>query len=127
MSEPERRQVRVRRSPRIGVFLGIGAVVGALVAIVAGDVAPPDPTVPTSQAIGYLLLIFAPLGAIVGGAIALVVDRITERGARTVEAERLLPPPRVEDPTDAPLGPVADGAAGDVAEPAPEADRTDRG
>jgi hypothetical protein len=89
MSEPQRRQVRVRRSPKIGVFLGIGAVAGALVALIAGTVAPQDSTTPREQAIGYLLLILAPLGAILAGAVALVLDRIADRRARTVEAERI--------------------------------------
>jgi hypothetical protein len=99
MSEPQRRQVRVRRSPRIGVFLLIGAVLGALVAIVAVNVTPPDATVPKVQAIGFLILLLAPVGAAVTGLIALGFDRIAERGARIVEAERIVPPaPVVVDP-----------------------------
>ena len=87
MSEPQRRQVRVRRAPKIGVFLLIGAVLGALVAIVAVNVTPPDPTVPKIQAIGFLVLLLAPVGALVVGVLALVLDRIAERRARTVEVE----------------------------------------
>lgn len=116
MSDPERRQVRVRRSPKIGVFLGIGAVVGALVAIVAGNVTPQDSTTPREQAIGYLLLLIAPLGAIIGGAIALVLDRVAERRAKTVDAERIVPErPPEERPVEA-----------EVEEPVAEPDPTDR-
>lgn len=87
----ERRQVRVRRSPKIGVFLGIGAVVGALVAIVAVNVTPVDPTVSTIQAIGFLILLLAPVGALIGGGVALIIDGISERTAKTVEADRIAP------------------------------------
>jgi hypothetical protein len=89
MSDPQRRQVRVRRSPKIGVFLGIGAVIGALVAIVAVNVTPPDATVPKLQAIGFLILLLAPVGALITGVVALVIDGFAERRARTVEMERI--------------------------------------
>lgn len=92
----DRRQVRVRRSPKIGVFLAIGAVLGALVAIVAVNVTPPDAFVPAPQAIGFLALLLAPLGALLGGVVALVFDAVSERRARTVDAERIVPPPPPE-------------------------------
>jgi multisubunit Na+/H+ antiporter MnhG subunit len=87
MSDPLRRQVRVRRAPKVGVFLLIGAVLGALVAIVAVNVTPPDATVPRIQTIGFLILLLAPVGALLLGVVALVLDRIAERRARTVEVE----------------------------------------
>jgi hypothetical protein len=87
MSDPQRRQVRVRRAPKVGVFLLIGAVLGALVAVVAVNVTPPDATVPKIQAIGFLVLLLAPIGALVVGVFALVLDRVAERRARTVEVE----------------------------------------
>lgn len=110
MSEPQRRQVRVRRSPKIGVFLLLGAAVGALVAIVAVNVTPPDATIPAPQAIGFLILLLAPVGAAVFGAFALVLDRIAERRSRIVEAERIsgteVDPARIDEaPVDPePLG-----------------------
>lgn len=119
MSEPQRRQVRVRRSPKFGVFLGIGAIVGAVVAIVIGTVAPQDSTTPREQAVGYLVLLLAPLGAILGGAVALVLDRIADRRARTVDAERIVPLQPVGDP------PAAEVAA-PVAETAAEPEQPDR-
>ena len=91
MSEPQRRQVRVRRSPRIGVFLLVGAVAGALVAVIAVNLAPADPATPTSQAIGFLLVLFAPLGAAAFGAFALLLDRVAERRSKIVDAERTAP------------------------------------
>lgn len=91
MSDPQRRRVRVRRSPKISVFLLIGAVAGALVAIVAVNVTPPDPTTPTIQTVAFLAALLAPVGALIAGAVALVLDRIAERRAKIVEAERLGP------------------------------------
>jgi hypothetical protein len=89
MTDPQRREVRVRRSPKIGVFLIAGVVLGALVALIAGNVAPTDPTTPKTQVIGYLLVVLAPVGALLGGVVALLLDRISERSARTVQAERV--------------------------------------
>ena len=129
MSEPQRRSVRVRRAPKVGVFLLIGAVLGALVAIVAVNVTPPDETVPKIQAIGFLILLLAPVGALVVGVFALVLDRIAERRARTVEIE-LVESGRAEAmdvrPEDAVPGeerPVEDRP---IEVEATEQDRTDR-
>lgn len=88
MSDPERRSVRVRRSPRIGVFLGLGAAVGAVAAVIAVASVPADPRLPTPQALGYLILLLAPAGALVAGAVALLIEARAVRRAHTVEAER---------------------------------------
>lgn len=96
MSDPDRRSVRVRRSPRIGVFLGLGAALGALVALIAVASTPTDPQLPTPQALGFLILVLAPVGALVGGAVALVLDARASRRSRTLEAERV----RGEDPRE---------------------------
>ena len=91
MSEPQRRQVRVRRSPKVGVFLLIGAVVGVLAAIVVVNVGPESGD-PTAQAIGFLAVLLGAVGALLGGLVALVLDAASERRARTVDAERTAPP-----------------------------------
>lgn len=81
------RQVRVRRSPRVGVFLALGAALGAVVALVAVAVSPVDPEVPTPQALGFLILLLAPVGALVLGGVAVLIDRAGERRAKVVDAE----------------------------------------
>ena len=86
-SSTQHRQVRVRRSPRIGVFLALGAALGALVALVFLGITPVDPQVSTPQALGFLVSLLAPLGALVGGAVAIVIDRVGERRSRVVQAE----------------------------------------
>jgi hypothetical protein len=115
MSEPQRRQVRVRRSPKIGVFLLVGAVVGALIAVVAGNVTPPDATIPAPQAIGFLVLLLAPVGAAVSGAIALLIDRSAERRSKIVDAERTTPATRAVDQR----AEVAEDGGIEVTDPAP--------
>ena len=117
MSDPQRRQVRVRRSPKVTVFLGIGAALGALVAVVAVNVTPADATTPRIQAIGFLVLLLAPVGALVGGTIALVIDGVLERRAKTVDAERLpSAPPVAEEAPPAEEG-APDAVAPDVLDP----------
>ena len=88
MSGPELRTVRVRRRPRLGVFLTLGAVVGALAAVVAALSAPPDPSFPVPQALGFLLLVFTPVGAGLGALVSFVLDALGGRTARTAQAER---------------------------------------
>jgi membrane associated rhomboid family serine protease len=88
MSGPERREVRVRRSPRLGVFLLAGAVVGVLVAAVAAVVLPAGGTYTTGQVLGFLAVIFAAIGALLGGLVAVAVDALSSRRARVLQAER---------------------------------------
>lgn len=97
MSDPQHHDVRVRRSPRVGVFLALGAILGALAAVVAVGVSPPDPLVPAPQALGFLVLLLAPLGALVLGGVAVAIDRAGERRARVVRAERTAGDPSPED------------------------------
>jgi predicted phage tail protein len=119
MSEPQRREVRVRRSPRIGVFLAIGAIVGALVAVIAGNLAPGDPTTPTIQAVGFLIVLLAPVGALLGGVVALLVDRASERSVRTVQAERIAQDAPAAVPTPDPTGRSSSDPGARPDEPAP--------
>ncbi len=117
MSDPQRRRVRVRRSPKISVFLLIGAVAGALVAIVAVNVTPPDPTTPTIQTVAFLAALLAPVGALIAGAVALVLDRISERRAKIVEAERIPPAFRASPlPDDAAAAPAPTATGDDAAQ-----------
>jgi MFS family permease len=84
----DRRTVRVRRSPRVGVFLAIGALLGLLIALVATLVTPAEPQYPTGQVLGYVALITIPVGAALGGLVAVVLDARATRRARTAVAER---------------------------------------
>lgn len=89
MSVPDRRDVRVRRSPKIGVFLTLGVLMGAVVAALIALLTPPDGQYPTSQVLGFLVLICAPVGAALGGLVALALDAVASRRSRVLEAERI--------------------------------------
>jgi hypothetical protein len=69
------RQVRVRRAPRYGVFLSTGAGLGLLAALVGGLTGPGDPSVGRGALVGYLALAFGLLGALAGGAAAVLIER----------------------------------------------------
>ena len=73
------RQVRLRRGPRVGVFLLVGLVIALA--------SPPSPQYPTSQVVGFLVLVFAPVGLVLAGLVAIVLDAASRRRARVVEAQ----------------------------------------
>ena len=85
MSESE---VSIRRAPRIGVFLVIGALLGALVTLILTSLFEPDPNVGFAASYAYFCLYGIPAGVALGAAIALVLDAISKRRARTVTVAR---------------------------------------
>jgi NhaP-type Na+/H+ or K+/H+ antiporter len=89
MSEPERHEVRVRRSPKVGVFLTVGVLLGVVVAVLITLLTPADGRYPTSQVLGFLVLLCAPIGAALAGLVAVLLDGIATRRSRVVEAERV--------------------------------------
>ena len=97
MSEGDRRTVRVRRSPRIGVLLALGVVLGVLAAVVITLLVPADSRYSTGQVLGYIVLLTAPAGAVLGGVVAIALDALGTRRARTATAERAGPRVHGED------------------------------
>ncbi len=88
MSErPEKAEVRIRRAPKLGVFVLIGAVAGALVTLVLTSLFPADPNVGFAASFGYFLLFGAPAGAALGALAGIVIDRVSLARARTVTVE----------------------------------------
>jgi hypothetical protein len=73
---PAPAQVRLRRAPRYRAFVGTGAVLGAIAGIVArlllGD---PASLFSAGTTTGYLAAIGLLLGGLLGGAVAVLVDR----------------------------------------------------
>jgi hypothetical protein len=69
------RRLRVRRAPRYPVFLGTGAAVGVLVAVVAGLSGAATGETSRGELVGYLAIGFGLVGGLLGGLVAVVLDR----------------------------------------------------
>ena len=66
---------KVRRTPRFPAFLISGALVGLLIGLFLGVFGPGDARYGASAALGFLGLICAGLGVLVGGVIAVLLDK----------------------------------------------------
>jgi hypothetical protein len=128
-SEPRTEQVRVRRSPRILTFLLAGGILGAVVALILTFVFPENREYPVSQVFGFLLVLGIVVGAALGGIVALVFERSSQRRAREVAAVREVtqaPPAEPEEPeaeaaaepiVEAPRPPEAPGPMAEAPRP----------
>jgi hypothetical protein len=65
----------MRRAPRYRAFIGSGAVTGAVIGVVLTVVFPDDGNFSTGAVLGYLAVTLALLGALIGAAVAVVVER----------------------------------------------------
>ncbi|HEX5856911.1 MAG TPA: potassium transporter Trk [Microbacterium sp.] len=83
---------RVRRAPRYGAFLVVGAIVGVLAALILtfvynGTRTPSELTnvsYSQGQVFGFLALVLGTVGVLIGGIVALVIDRTIGRRSRSV-------------------------------------------
>jgi hypothetical protein len=84
-------EVRVRRAPKYPVFIFGGIIIGIIITFIAVSVAPGrnDDNTPFLQAFGYFVLYGIAIGAAVGSLIAIVIDAISARRARSVATERV--------------------------------------
>jgi hypothetical protein len=81
-------EARIRRAPRIGRFLFLGAAVGLIGTLILTSLYPADPNVGFAALFGYFALYGVPIGVALGAVLALVLDRLSVRRARTVTVER---------------------------------------
>lgn len=85
--------VMVRRAPRYGRFIILGAILGAIVALIltiAFDGQPPENELvqfDKGQVFGFLLLLCGAVGVGVGAGAALIIDRTLARRAEAGIAE----------------------------------------
>ncbi|MDF2492679.1 MAG: potassium transporter Trk [Microbacterium sp.] len=86
--------VRVRRAPKYGVFLVLGAAIGVFVAMVLTFAYDGSEQAGASgvaygqmQVFGFLALIGVAVGLLGGGAVALLFDRALTRRARSVSVD----------------------------------------
>lgn len=83
----------VRRVPRYGVFMALGALLGIVVALIltfTGSFEESDTGViySTSQVLGFTLLLTIPIGVALGGVAAMLLERLTRRHDRVVAVDR---------------------------------------
>jgi hypothetical protein len=75
---PRRQQSgQVRRSPRFFAFLLTGGLAGLLIGFFLNVIGPVDSRYDASSELGFLGLIFAGLGALVGGIVAVLLEKRT--------------------------------------------------
>lgn len=73
------RQARVRRAPRYPAFVGVGAGLGLLIALISGLTGPVTADFGRGQLVGYLAIGFGLLGAALGGLVAVLIERLASR------------------------------------------------
>lgn len=81
-------RVTIRRAPRMGAFLFLGAALGLVVTLFLTGLYPADPNVGFAALFGYFALYGVPAGTVLGALVGLVLDRVSRRRTRTVDAER---------------------------------------
>ncbi|WP_174843113.1 hypothetical protein [Cryobacterium sp. TMT1-62] len=81
--------VTVRRSPRFFNFMLLGALIGAIAALVLTVVFPENAEFGATQVFGFLLLAFLTLGVALGAVVAIIIDRVISRRGKTVVVDRM--------------------------------------
>jgi hypothetical protein len=85
---PARREVSVRRAPRFAPFMGLGVLVGVIIAAIVAYAGPGDATLTRESIFGFFIMVFAIPGLLLGALLVLVLDRISVRRSRRAVAER---------------------------------------
>ncbi|GAB3399438.1 hypothetical protein GCM10027515_05790 [Schumannella luteola] len=87
-SQPAEQRVRIRRAPKLGVFMLVGAVLGGLVSLILTSTQKADPAVGFAATAGYFAIYGVVGGVLIGAIIGLVADRVSRRRAHYVVMER---------------------------------------
>lgn len=72
---PQPRQVELRRAPRYRAFVLTGALAGVLAALVVSRLTADDPQFSAGSILGYLAVILGLIGGVLGGGVAILVER----------------------------------------------------
>ena len=116
----ETSEVRIRRSPRYLRFMGVGAAVGVLVALILTIAFPDAGQFSPTQVFGFLLLFLVVIGGALGAVVALLLDRGSSRRAQPALIERVDPAAEIGEGTPGQpdvSGLGAPGAAGPEDQP----------
>jgi len=74
--QPRKQQPRqARRTPKFSAFLITGGLAGLIIGFLLSVIGPVDARYDASAALGFLGLIFAGLGALAGGIIAVLIEK----------------------------------------------------
>jgi ABC-type Co2+ transport system permease subunit len=84
VSEP---RATVRRAPKVGAFVVVGGLIGLLVTLVLTSLQPADPNVGFFALFAYFSLYGIPAGIALGALVALVLDAVSRRRAKSVAVE----------------------------------------
>ena len=95
----EESEMTIRRAPKIPAFLIVGGGIGAMVTFILTALFPVDPQVGFASLFGYFALFGVTGGVLLGALLALLLDRIGTRRARTARITR----ETIETPTDQPM------------------------
>ncbi len=79
--------VTVRRAPKFGAFMLVGAVLGAIATLILTSLFPVDPAIGFLPLFGYFALFGIVIGGVVGALVAIILDRVGRRRARLAQAE----------------------------------------
>lgn len=84
----ERTTVQVRRAPKIPAFMVVGGLLGFLATLIATSLFPADPLVGFAALLGYFSIYGVTAGVLLGAITGVVLDRRSQKRARTLQAER---------------------------------------
>jgi len=106
VSTPQDREseVRIRRAPKFAVFAILGAIIGVIVALILTAAFPIDETIGFGPTFGYFSIYGIVFGVLVACVIAVILDRVLARKAKTLRAsiDRLQPADDDAAPSDEP-------------------------
>lgn len=120
---PTQRQITVRRAPKYVPFLVAGGLLGVVVAAVTSYAVPAPKDYTQGSVFGYFLVLFAAAGVLVGGVVALILDRVLLRRTERAVVEEVDEPEATTQPEtttqpdgdELPAGPAAPAHDGEHA------------
>jgi hypothetical protein len=85
---PERREITVRRAPKFVPFLVVGGLVGVLAAAIVALAGAGSAEYDRSTIFGFFAVLLAVPGVVLGGVVALILDRTSIRRMERAVVER---------------------------------------
>ncbi len=87
MSKQTTDEVTVRRAPKFPAFMIVGGALGVIITLVLTSLYPADPSVGFAALFGYFALYGVTGGVVLGAVLAIILDRVSTRRAKTVTVE----------------------------------------